>query len=122
MKELIEFAAIAIGLTLVRWNDGNEPYSNGQGFILEDNSLWNPLTNSDQALNLCASLKINLEYDDIGVEAIATTSMFFHGAECPWRFECFASHESKNAAVRHAIVFVAAKIGKLKSTSKFMNL
>ena len=57
-KEMLELAAKAINLPLGTWNDGGEPYSSGQGFILQGNQLWNPATNDGDSRRLQVTLRI----------------------------------------------------------------
>lgn len=54
VRELLELAAKAAGEVIVGWNDGLEPYSSGEGYILKDGRIWNALTcNSDAFQLLC---------------------------------------------------------------------
>lgn len=61
-KEILELAAKDAGIKLMYWNDGKEPYSSGEGFVLESNKLWNSLSDSADAFSLKASLMINVDY------------------------------------------------------------
>jgi len=56
-KELLELAAKAAGQTVVRWNDGGEPYSSGQGFVLPGGRLWNPLISDGDEARLEATMQ-----------------------------------------------------------------
>lgn len=60
LREDLELAAKAVGLAVVGWNDGGEPYSSGPGLILENGAIWNPRASSGQALELLAALGISL--------------------------------------------------------------
>lgn len=98
-RELLELAAKAAGIETTFWNDGQEPYSSGEGFIPPSNRLWNPLTDDGDALRLAVKLNINVFiYDDetsIGTIGVVAKS---------WG--------SKEANTRRAIVRAAAAIGK----------
>lgn len=61
-RALLELAAKAGGIRLVRWNDGGEPYSSGPGFILPGNRIWNPLTAAD-AMDLAARLRVDVTHN-----------------------------------------------------------
>lgn len=91
-RTLLELAAKAAGVATTYWNDGQEPYSSGKGFILPTNRLWNPLTNDGDALRL--GVKLNLW------EAIRTAHRLI------------TNNVDIYEATRRAIVRAAAAIGK----------
>lgn len=106
-RELLELAAKAAGVATTYWNDGQEPYSSGKGFILPTNRLWNPLTDDGDALRLAVKLEMQV---CIGVRRIDATivgdedGQVFRGME--------AKAGDIYAATRRAIVRAAAAIGK----------
>ena len=59
-RELLELAAKAAGIALSHWNDGLEPYSSGEGYVLLDNRLWNPLLDDGNALRLAVKLGMTI--------------------------------------------------------------
>ena len=61
-RELLELAAMAAGIALSHWNDGLEPYSSGEGYVLLDNRLWNPLLDDGNALRLAVKLRIDIDH------------------------------------------------------------
>ena len=103
-KELLELAAKAVGVAVVRWNDGLEPYSSGLGLILDSGRLWNPLTDDGDGARMEAALGINVAWHSDGVVcglrwAGATELVDDHGGD-------------KQAARRMASLRVAAKHGR----------
>ena len=103
-RELLEMAAKAAGVVVVRWNDGLEPYSSGLGFIIYSGRLWNPLTNDGDALLLAVKLHIDLKFYDGHVVAgfdggLIGTGRIYYG-------------DDPAAATRLAIVRAAAEHGK----------
>lgn len=100
-KELLSLAAKAHGLPEMRWNDGLEPYSSGQGFIHASGSIWNPLQYDGDAMRLAVNLNMLFSYSPDRLEM----------------FQKFYLEEIDNdlkppEATRRAIVRVAAEIGK----------
>lgn len=82
-RELLELAAKAAGVATTYWNDGQEPYSSGEGFILPTNRLWNPLTDDGDNRRLQVRLRLGLvplegggwdcySYTDAGEKMLAT--------------------------------------------------
>ena len=69
-RDLLEAAAKAAGIELVRWNDGTEPYSSGLGFILKTNRLWNPLEDDGDALRLAVQCGITITPKDASLADI----------------------------------------------------
>ena len=118
LKELLTLAAKAAGIPTTRWNDGTEPYSSGPGFIVDAN-LWNAWSNSADALALAVKLRMQIEVNERSVVV-----SWVSGDYEPLEVYCypdsvqnedyeivFVNHE---AAVRKAIVRMAAKIAKQK--------
>lgn len=62
MKHILEKVAKIANIKTIAWNDGHEPYSSGQGFILDNERIWNPLLSNDDAFSLAAKLKIETYY------------------------------------------------------------
>lgn len=60
--DLLELVAKAASIKLAAWNDGDEPYSSGIGFILPSNGMWNPLANDSDALRLAVALGIEFRF------------------------------------------------------------
>ena len=102
-RELMELAATAVGVAVVRWNDGLEPYSSGLGFILDSGRLWNPLTDDGDALRLAVKLKMSVSvFDDaVGI-----------GINPDFGYREYDISHDKNTSTRRAIVRAAAEIGK----------
>ena len=106
-KELLEKAAKAAGIDALYWNDGNEPYSSGQGIICGDNHIWNPLNSDGDALRLAVKLNLDIEFlaepDGVEVWVCAT-----------WSDDPVSQTEEGGkdllAATRRAIVRAAAAI------------
>lgn len=94
-RELLELAAKAAGIELAFWNNGEEPYSSGVGFVLPNNAMWNPLTDDGAAFRLAVGLYMRIEdavYDHLELN--------------------LCDYEDRCAATRRAIVCEAAKRGK----------
>ncbi len=108
-RELLEKAAKAAGIELIRWNDGEEPYSSGEGFILEDNRIWNPARNCGQALQLAADLRLH-----IGLEshAVCVWHPKWHGS---WSTAPIHEGDDPGPPTCLAITRAAAAIGEGKS-------
>lgn len=116
-RELLELAAKAAGMDLVKWEWTSDPFF--EGFMLQDDEpdsapqLWNPLTDDGDALRLAVKLRLNV---------ILEFSPTYHYAEndeyealedmngcCTRASEC---NNDPYAATRRAIVRAAAEIGK----------
>ncbi len=101
-RELLELAAKAAAIETAYWNDGQEPFSSGEGFILPSNRLWNPMIDDGDALRLAVALRISVAFwkEDVSalVPPINRELPEAYGA-CPY------------AATRRAIVRAAAEIG-----------
>jgi hypothetical protein len=112
-RELLMYAARAIGRRIVGWNEqhGGEPVA-----VLEDSMFWQPLHFNvitdcmGDALRLAVALRINIEHAE-------TLSRKPHGVNC-WpvgRGDCGYMENNLTdyaAATRRAIVRAAAEIGK----------
>lgn len=107
-RELLEAAAKAAGIETVVWNEGVEPYSSGEGFILSSNYLWNPLTDDGDVLRLAVSLRITVE------QCLPETKVTAYVLAGLQRNHCtsVSGAITREQATRHAIVNVAAEIGK----------
>ena len=106
-RELLEAAAKAAGMTSLEWNDGGEPYSSGQGFVIDGRRIWNPLYSDGDALRLVVKLKLH-----IGLESHTVSA---------WESDKFGNFQTENFigrdendATRRAIVRAAAAIGANK--------
>lgn len=97
-RELLELAAKAAGIETAYWNDGQEPYSSGLGFILPSNRLWNPLTDDGDALRLAVKRSILRCHMDL-----------FHA----FYEDELAQDRRPSVATRRAFVRAAAEIGAL---------
>lgn len=103
-KELLELAAKAVGVAVVRWNDGLEPYSSGLGFILDSGRLWNPRTNDGDGARMEAALGIHVAWHSDGVVC---------GLRWAGSTELFDDNGGdKQASRRMASLRVAAEHGK----------
>lgn len=98
-KELLEFAAKAIGRMVLGWYNGEPTYA-----ILEDESSWNPLLRDGDALRLAVSL---------GMTVVTSRGMTM--AYVPnvayWADENHG--EDPGAATRRAITRAAAESAKV---------
>jgi hypothetical protein len=103
-KEMLALAAKAAGIELTHWNDGQEPYSSGSGFILVSNKLWNPLTDDGDALRL--AVKLEIEVRNFNGKSHAGRQGQF------WCTEAWFPEGDPCAATRRAIVRAAAKLGR----------
>ena len=101
-RTLLELAAKAAGVELSHWNDGQEPYSSGLGFILPNNRMWNPLTDDGDRYRLAQRLGISIDYEDCCAWTRKHGSLIqeFWGGDFPDE--------------AHVIVGVAAAIGEQK--------
>lgn len=104
-RELLELAAKAAGIETVYWNDGQEPFSSGLGFILPSNRLWNPLTDDGDALRLAVKLSLHIEWRFDGRVAVSPRD------EVADIYCMESTREDKQAAARRAIVRAAAELG-----------
>lgn len=110
-RELLTLAAKAAGIEVAYWNDGSEPYSSGEGFVLASNRIWNPLTADGVALRLAVQLELKIYhswdetvnvyvgYSTPGAKHRTLYMIEKHGSDARW-------------ATRRAIVRAAAEIGK----------
>ena len=103
-RELLELAAKAAGIALSHWNDGLEPYSSGEGYVLLDNRLWNPLLYDGNALRLLVLLGIEIRH----VNGAAHAGRADHF----WCTECWFPDGDKSKATRRAITRAAAELAK----------
>lgn len=112
INKLLEMAADAVSLPKWRWSDNGEwiitPY-NPHGFNRRsgDFRIWNPLENSDDALDLAAALNISIIFD---TETELTETHY--GDEDNWVYEMW--EKDKAAATRLAITRAAAMIWETK--------
>lgn len=105
-RELLELAAKAARVEVLRWNSGQEPYSSGEGFILPNLRIWNPLTDDGDALRLAVNLGIHIEQNTAFKRACA----LWYGKSV-LREELFVFWgDDKYAATRRAIVLAAVKL------------
>jgi len=102
-RELLELAAKAAGIKIIYWNDGKEPYSSGQGFILESGKLWNPFTDGGDAFRLAVHLGLSIDFAE-WVNTVCYGVDEFVQEE--WK------DKSSLDATRLAIVRAAAELGK----------
>lgn len=106
-RMLLALAAKEAGYKIGMWIDGDEPYSGGPGYIVNDR-LWNPLLDDGDALRLAVDvgLLINPEcaYRRRHASAQHHTNIRGH-----WWFEPHGN--DKHAAVRRVIVRAAAGCG-----------
>lgn len=108
-RELLELAAKAAGVATTYWNDGQEPYSSGEGFILPTNRLWNPLTDDGDALRLALRLRLDVTFvDNLVVVYWYDERTLMSGAF----EEPINDAQDEREATRRAIVHAAAAIGK----------
>ena len=96
-KELLELAAKAIGFT----------YEWGRVWDGESRYNWEPLVSANDAMDLMVKLQLDILFYEDQVECIANT-----GNESLEPFAMVPYGDDKHAAVRMAIVMVAAEIGK----------
>lgn len=103
--ELLELAAKAAGM--------KPSYVDGVIYAGFGSRVWGPLNDDGDALRLAAKLKIDLSFDNCGVEAvwidedISETYRLRENAN-----DAFDGFEVKLSATRRAIVRAAAEIGK----------
>lgn len=108
-KDKLFNAALVSGLypILDRWNDGTEPYSSGEGWILKNNKLWNPYACTLDAFLLMLQLKYDLKHIQYG---------FIITADNKEHKVVFTTQEGyyklKNEYIRLTITDAAAKQGK----------
>ena len=119
-KTLLELAVKAGGYLVERWNDGTEPYSSGEGFLIwtgrNPSSLhfWNPLSSDGDALHLAVKLRIDFYIGDDSGEAAYAGYYKSSDGDLRQRFmiQRFADSPSPYAATRRAIVRAAAAIAE----------
>jgi hypothetical protein len=105
-RELLEFAAKAAGMSMVKAQESLWFYSEagtyGEGFYrIEENcyEFWNPLTDDGDALRLAVKLELSIQPDS---DLVMVGDMY-----CEWEY-----FEDRGEATRIAIVRAAAEIGK----------
>ena len=109
-ETLLQLAARAAGYTLSHWNDGLEPYSSGEGYILTNNRIWNPLEDSADALDL--AMKLTYE-GKIRIQMVNGAIDIFEHWDGVWvPHTTTLGKENPNATFCRAITYVAAEIGK----------
>jgi len=102
-KDLLTWAAKAAGIPTDNWNDGTEPYSSGEGFILASGRIWNPLDDDGDAFRLSTKLELSIDY-------AKWTHTVFYGVD---KFVQEDWHDKdSHIAIRRAIVRAAAELGK----------
>lgn len=111
-RELLELAANAAGIPRY-WNDGLEPYSSGQGFIVQ-NRIWNPLTDDGDALRLAVKLRISIMLAETTTDK--SECCFFDGSN--WSYFENDGISEADAATRRAIVRAASEIGRAMQSDK----
>jgi hypothetical protein len=118
-RELLELAAKAAGIELAYWNDGQECYSSGEGFVLPSNALWNPLRADGACSRLEAVLGIGTDWwiaPEAGAAVwcgVVTPENTIFDAVC-----YFADHGGdRQAARRRASTMVAAAMQKAKEAA-----
>lgn len=106
-RELLELAAKAAGIQIAA--DNHVPPI--EAIITPDGTLWNPLTDSGDALDLVVKLgmTVNVE-NDIGT--VAATAGWSDGRLLPDGIGIAAFEGDPYAAARRAIVRAAAEIGR----------
>ena len=112
-RKLLELAAKAAGIALSHWNDGLEPYSSGEGYVLLDNRLWNPLTDDGDAFRLSVDLHmlVDIRYGSPG--AIRYNRVTYWVDPLLGQVIEFGDMETcLRAATRRAIVRAAAELAK----------
>lgn len=105
-KELLEKAAKAAGIELICWNDGQECYSSGEGFITKSNAIWNPLLDDGDALRLAVELQLGISIPpvvDRRIEVVTFCGPITSIVERP-------QNDDRNAATRRAITRAAAQM------------
>ena len=109
-KELLEFAAKAIGIEI-----GNGRYFADWGFEIKDTShFWNPLTDDGDALRLAVKLDLAVTPYPIYNTPKHSVLAQLKNLETS-RFEVMELHGvDPYAATRRAIVRAAAEIGRTK--------
>lgn len=97
-RELLELAAKAAGITIIRWG-------NGPGAFIGEGSAWSPLTDDGDALRLVMALDMVVHCNRDSLTVIVQT----------WFPKLCKAVRSNNcdADVRRAIVEVAAMKGRL---------
>jgi hypothetical protein len=111
-KELLELAAKAAGIVIVKHPTGGFEHSDSGYLTIQTPGYrglkgWNPLTDDGDALRLAATLLINVNQDGNIVEAYGASRGRDH-------FCTEQASPDRLAATRRAIVRAAAEIGKSK--------
>lgn len=66
-KELLTLVAKVAHVDILAWNDGTEPYSSGEGYILANNKIWNPIVNDGDAFRLAVKLMMYVNIDGMEI-------------------------------------------------------
>lgn len=107
-RELLELAAKAAGVVIVKWGDDGSPWA-----YFDRLRHWNPLTNRAQAKNLRHRLHLSVGFDDrfsdLGLCAYATYKT--GPLTCNSAMQNVGQAGGKQIAMRRAIVMAAAAIG-----------
>ena len=119
--EILELAAKAAGIDVVEWNDGREPYSSGECFVLKSNATWNPLNDDGDALRLAVKLHMTgidcYFWHDVEKQSSASAGrgeVTWGGVRVyePANYTDTSREQDPYAATRRAIVRVAAEMGR----------
>lgn len=101
-RELLELAAKAAGISLLRWSDTWAGEPGEEGFQTDDYSRWNPLTDDGDALRLAVKLNFDV--------CINGETVFVRDFDC--NETELMLFDDPMAATRRAIVRAAARIGE----------
>lgn len=100
-RELLELAAKASGIDIIRWNEMLSAYETNLG-------LWNALYNDGDALRLAEKLGLTICMDGIGTVSACDETRKYDVFVTQLIQEC----GTRIAATRRAIVRAAAEIGR----------
>lgn len=106
-NELLVFASRAAGIPLEEFGD----IENGEYWIDERGTWWNPLELDEDAYRLMVNLKLRINYDTvIGYDVVEVLGPEQDDLSC----DCttYTIEGDQCASVRRAIVHAAAKIGQ----------
>ncbi len=110
-RELLELAARAAGIPSSYWNEGAEPYSSGEGFIVK-HRIWNPLRDDGDALRLAVKLRLRINREiNCGWDIVEVFGPEADDMSCHCTTES-VENDDPYAATRRAIVRAAAEIGR----------
>jgi hypothetical protein len=112
-QELCQLAAKAADIHILDWlPDGDAPGS-GPACIIEGGLAWNPLDSDGFALQLAVQLGIDLVFDYVRTETVATFGI--HGRQTqirqPWSRGNNGAGDDPMWATRRTIVCAASAIG-----------